>query len=192
MRARRLCLKTIDPQSKSFLVMRRLYRLQQRLAITTPEASALLFIAFVLLVGFSSQHFGLQKSAFGAEDYTSLHEDFAARSAAEPDSGEAVVAVDSTDEAATASPAPRSRRSAKQPPVRMNLNTASERLLQRLPRVGPKIAERIIAYREAHGPFAEPSHIVRVRGIGPKTYEQMEPYLFVDEADLESETTAQE
>ena len=49
------------------------------------------------------------------------------------------------------------------------------------------MAERIVAYREAHGPFAEPSHIVRVRGVGPKTYEKLAPYLFVEEAELAEE-----
>lgn len=167
-----------------------LYRLQQRLAITTSEATALLFVAAVLLVGFAAQHFQAQDSSVGADHYAALHEELAARSA--PLAADTTDA-DSTDSTrvATTEPAPRSR-SAKAGPVRMNLNTASERLLQRLPRIGPKMAERIVAYREAHGPFARPSHVVRVRGIGPKTFEQMEPYLFVNEADLEADTLAQE
>lgn len=163
--------------------MHRLYRLQQRLALTAPEASALLFVSIVLFVGFGARHFQAQATAFDGTHYAALHEDFAARSAA-PDS----LAADTTAaEAVAAAAAPRSRRSAKAAPVRMNLNTASERLLQRLPRIGPKMAERIVAYREAHGPFAEPSHIVRVRGVGPKTYEKMAPYLFVEEAELVEE-----
>lgn len=158
--------------------MHRLYRLQQRLAITTSEASAILFFAAVLLTGFVAQHVQSQ-SPYDAETYAALHADFAERSAAP------VVAVaDSTEEEAglvvAASTTRRSSR-AKETPVRMNLNTASARLLQRLPRVGPKMAERIIAYREAHGPFARASHIQRVRGIGSKTFEKMEPYLFVEE-----------
>lgn len=168
------------------------YRLQQRLAITTPEASTLLFVAFVLLVGITVQHLQARDAPFGPDHYAALHAEFAARSVP--------LASDSTDadstgsdsmRVAAAEPSPRGRR-AKQGPVRMNLNTASGRLLQRLPRIGPKMAERIVAYREAHGPFAKPSHVVRVRGIGPKTFEQMEPYLFVDEADLEVDALAQE
>lgn len=166
-----------------------LYRLQQRLAITTAEATALLFVAAVLLVGFAAQHLQAPDAPVGADHYAALHEELAARST--PLAADTTDA-DSTDstQVAVAEPTTRSR-STKAGPVRMNLNTASERLLQRLPRIGPKMAERIVAYREAHGPFARPSHVVRVRGIGPKTFEQMEPYLFVDEADLEAEAITQ-
>lgn len=160
--------------------MHRLYRLQQRLSITTSEASAILFLAAVLLTGFAAQHFQAQATPYDADTYAALHADFAARSEAPMPE---IAAADSTGgEAAVAVAAPRSRR-AKEAPVRMNLNTASSRLLQRLPRVGPKTAERIIAYRESHGPFARPSHIQRVRGIGPKTFAKMEPYLFVESED---------
>lgn len=166
--------------------MHRLYRLQQRLAITTPEASALLFLAAVLLTGFAARHFQAQATPFEASYYAELQADFAARSQAPlpvsvADSTGETTQADAVAEDAVAEAAPGARASrGKEPPVRMNLNTASSRLLQRLPRVGPKTAERIIAYREAHGPFTRASHIVRVRGIGPKTFEKMEPYLFVD------------
>lgn len=167
--------------------MRPLYRLQQRLAITTPEASALLFLAAVLLTGFAAQHFQSQAVPFDEATYAALHDELAAR-AVPADSTESDSTATDTASAATAAAAPSRSRRAKDAPVRMNLNTASERLLQRLPRIGPALSARIVAYREAHGPFAQPSHIVRVRGIGPKTFEQMEPYLFVDEADLVTAT----
>lgn len=154
--------------------MRFLYRLQQRLAITTPEATALLFVAAVLLVGITAQHLDAQRTPFGPDHYAALHDTLAARSAP-ADSAEA-------GSAAAAAPArARWSRSAKAGPVRMDLNTASEQELQRLPRIGPRLAERIVAYREMYGPFARPAHVVRVRGIGPKTFEQLEPYLFVGE-----------
>ncbi len=161
--------------------MPRLYRLQQRLALTSAEASALLFVAVVALVGLTAQHLDAQRAAFGPDHYAALYDELAARSAP-ADSTEA----DSTaaDSVAATAEAPARIRSAKPGPVRMNLNTASAGQLQRLPRIGPKMAERVIAYREEHGPFARASHVVRVRGIGAKTFEQLEPYLFVDEADL--------
>lgn len=157
--------------------MHRLYRLQQRLAITTPEASALLFLAAVLLTGFVAQHFQAQATPYDASYYADLHADFAARSAAPLAD---TTAQEGSSESLVAAAPVASKRRGKETPVRMNLNTASERLLQRLPRVGPKTAARIVAYREAHGPFARPSHIQRVRGIGPKTFAKMEPYLFVE------------
>lgn len=170
--------------------MHRLYRLQQRLAITTAEASALLFVAVVSLVGVTAQHLDARRAAFGPDHYAALYDELAARTAladsTEADSTEAdSTAADSAAVRADA-PAPRRRR-AKPGPVRMNLNTASAQQLQRLPRIGPKMAERIVAYREAHGPFARASHVVRVKGIGPKTFEQLEPYLFVDDAEPDSD-----
>lgn len=161
--------------------MHRLYHLQQRLAITTSEASALLFLAAVLLTGFVAQHVQSQATPYDAGTYAALQADFAERSSA-PMVAVADSAGHEAELVTEAVPVPRSRR-AKEAPVRMNLNTASVRLLQRLPRVGPKTAERIVAYREAHGSFARASHIQRVRGIGPKTFEKMEPYLFVEEED---------
>jgi competence ComEA-like helix-hairpin-helix protein len=175
--------------------MRPLYRLQQRIAITTPEAGAILFVAAVLLVGFAAQRHQAGHAAVGPDPYAALHDELVRRAAPLPaDSTETdSTAVDSTGALrgtaaeGTAGPATRGR-GAKPGPVRMNLNTASEQQLQRLPRIGPKMAERIVAYREEHGPFARPSHVVRVRGIGPKTFEQLAPYLFVDEADAGSES----
>ncbi len=55
---------------------------------------------------------------------------------------------------------------------KVELNTASEAELETLPRVGPAIAARIVAYR-ARRAFRRPSHIQRVKGIGPKTYQRM-------------------
>jgi len=40
-----------------------------------------------------------------------------------------------------------------------------------LKRIGPKYAERIIEYREKNGPFKTPEDIMKVKGIGPKTFE---------------------
>ena len=169
--------------------MHRLYRLQQRLAITSAEASALLFVAVVTLVGITAQHLDAQRAAFGPDHYAALYDELAARSTAADSTEADSTAADSVAAglaAAERAEAPARSRSAKPGPVRMNLNTASAQQLQRLPRIGPKMAERIIAYREEHGPFARASHVVRIRGIGPKTFEQLEPYLFVDEADLAS------
>ena len=68
-------------------------------------------------------------------------------------------------------------RGRKPPPVPTNLNTATEAELQRLPRVGPAIAARIVAYRQANGRFQHPEDIQEVKGIGPKTFEKMAPWI---------------
>ncbi|MFQ5839836.1 MAG: ComEA family DNA-binding protein, partial [Candidatus Methylomirabilales bacterium] len=53
----------------------------------------------------------------------------------------------------------------------ININTASRQELMRLKRIGPAYADRIIEYRETYGPFQRPEEIMRVKGIGPKTWE---------------------
>ena len=54
---------------------------------------------------------------------------------------------------------------------KININTATVTELAKLKRVGKKFAERIVQYRETNGPFAKAEDIMKVKGIGPKTYE---------------------
>jgi len=54
---------------------------------------------------------------------------------------------------------------------KININKASAEELTQLKNVGPKYAERIVQYREEHGPFEHPEDIMKVPGIGPKTWE---------------------
>ncbi len=61
----------------------------------------------------------------------------------------------------------------------VDINTADVAELERLPKVGPALARRIVAEREAHGPFRRSQDLSRVKGIGAKTYELLEPYVTV-------------
>lgn len=54
---------------------------------------------------------------------------------------------------------------------KVNLNTADASALDTLPRVGPAMAERIIAWREANGAFTSVDDLLGVSGIGQKTFE---------------------
>ena len=62
---------------------------------------------------------------------------------------------------------------------RININTASAGQLQLLPRVGPALAARIIEFRTANGPFKAPEELMRVKGIGEKSFTLLEPYVVV-------------
>ncbi|TFG92514.1 MAG: helix-hairpin-helix domain-containing protein [Syntrophobacterales bacterium] len=53
----------------------------------------------------------------------------------------------------------------------ININTAPVEQLIKLKRIGPAYAERIIQYREANGTFTNSEDIMKVKGIGRKTYE---------------------
>lgn len=55
----------------------------------------------------------------------------------------------------------------------ININTASFEELQELPGVGPAYAERIIEWREEHGPFTEKEQLLEIRGIGERRLENM-------------------
>ncbi|CAN5616772.1 hypothetical protein BH10ACT7_BH10ACT7_28310 [soil metagenome] len=62
---------------------------------------------------------------------------------------------------------------------RVNLNTADAAALDTLPRVGPAMAERIIAWREANGSFTAVEDLLGVSGIGDKTFEALKDLVTV-------------
>ena len=55
----------------------------------------------------------------------------------------------------------------------VNINTADEKELDKLPGVGPAMAKRIVEYRTENGAFQSPEEIKRVKGIGDAKYEKM-------------------
>jgi competence protein ComEA len=59
----------------------------------------------------------------------------------------------------------------------VDINRADWPELVQLPNVGETIAKRIVESREKDGPFRDHNDLRRVRGIGPKTLENLRPYL---------------
>ena len=55
----------------------------------------------------------------------------------------------------------------------VNINTADEKELDKLPGVGPAMAKRIVEYRTENGAFQAPEEIKRVKGIGDAKYAKM-------------------
>ncbi len=60
----------------------------------------------------------------------------------------------------------------------INVNTATQEQLELLPGVGPTTATRILEFVKKK-PLTHASQLMRVKGIGRKTYERMRPYLVV-------------
>ena len=77
------------------------------------------------------------------------------------------------------SPAPARSRRTERPIGVVNLNTATVEELQTLPSIGPVLAKRIVEYRNTHGPFQRPEELIEVKGIGPRTFERLRPYVTV-------------
>ena len=59
---------------------------------------------------------------------------------------------------------------------RIDLDTAGAEEIVRLPRIGPALAARIVADREANGPFGSLEGLDRVSGIGPSVLAAVRPY----------------
>lgn len=62
---------------------------------------------------------------------------------------------------------------------KINLNTASEKELELLPGIGPAVAQKLVAYRAKHK-FGDTTHVMRIKGIGRKTYDRIKPFLAVE------------
>jgi competence protein ComEA len=61
----------------------------------------------------------------------------------------------------------------------ININTATAAELTALPHIGPALAQRIVDYRNAHGPFAAIADIRLVRGIGQGIFAKIKDLITV-------------
>src|SRR6266851_7864079 len=61
----------------------------------------------------------------------------------------------------------------------VNINQATSPEIARLPRVGAKLADRIVAHRTQHGAFKRAEDLMEVKGVGEKKFASLKPYLAV-------------
>ena len=59
----------------------------------------------------------------------------------------------------------------------LDLDTATAESLERLPRIGPSLAKRIVADRDSLGPFGSLEGFQRVKGVGPAMVRALAPYV---------------
>ena len=69
----------------------------------------------------------------------------------------------------------------KAPLTSIDINRASAEELAKLPGVGSELARRIVAYRSQHGPFHRVEDLLVIRGIGPKKWRTLKPYLRLEQ-----------
>ncbi len=67
--------------------------------------------------------------------------------------------------------------------VGVELNTASAPLLTRVSGIGPAMARRIVDHRNEHGAFRSRGDLLRVPGLGAKTFEQCAGFLRIRESE---------
>ncbi|NLI60589.1 MAG: RNA-binding transcriptional accessory protein [Clostridiales bacterium] len=61
--------------------------------------------------------------------------------------------------------------------VGVDLNTASSSLLQYVAGISKTVSQNIVAYREEIGKFSSRKELLKVKGLGPKTFEQCAGFL---------------
>ncbi|MBP7787194.1 MAG: RNA-binding transcriptional accessory protein [Longilinea sp.] len=74
--------------------------------------------------------------------------------------------------------------------VGVDLNSASPALLTHISGIGPKLAERIVAYRDEHGVFRKREDLRKVSGLGPKSFEQCAGFLRIRNGDQPLDASA--
>lgn len=67
--------------------------------------------------------------------------------------------------------------------VGVELNTASAALLQYVAGIGPTLAKKIVSHRDEHGQFGSRQALLKVSGLGPKTFEQAAGFLRVKQSE---------
>lgn len=69
----------------------------------------------------------------------------------------------------------------------IDVNAAGLSELDLLPGIGPALGQRIIDYRDEHGPFRRLEDLQKVSGIGPRTLEKMRPLISLGDGGYTSE-----
>lgn len=132
---------------------------------TAAERQAVAFLATVALLGGGVrllQAFTFERALAAAEA---------------PVAEDAIAAqLDAVDAARRAKTGSRTRtKTATDAPIDPDVATESE--LDRLPRVGPALARRIVANRDSFGPFGSLEELQRVKGIGPALAAGLAPHV---------------
>lgn len=61
----------------------------------------------------------------------------------------------------------------------VDLNKASENQLTEVPGIGPSLAKRIVEFRNENGDFRRVEDLLKIRGIGEKSFQKIRPHVTV-------------
>ena len=61
----------------------------------------------------------------------------------------------------------------------LNLNTATQADLEKLPGVGPAMAKQILDYRQKNNGFKKVEELMNIKGIGEKSFLKLKPLVTV-------------
>jgi competence protein ComEA len=61
----------------------------------------------------------------------------------------------------------------------VDLNRATQQELTGVPGIGKVLAERIVKFRDRHGPFRRVEDLLKVKGIGEKSFDKLRPHVTV-------------
>lgn len=159
-------------------------RFQRKIGFTRNESYVVLFLTSSLLVGGGIQ---LARSVTGTNfDYTEEDQEFERRSillAAEDSLGGSEGYGSNRDSVSIKTSKNKkddqSRKLRLPGKEQININSATKQQLMQLPGIGEATAERIILYREEHGPFSSVQQLMEVKGIGKKKLERLLPFIAV-------------
>jgi competence protein ComEA len=65
------------------------------------------------------------------------------------------------------------------PVAPVDLNKASESQLVEVPGIGPSLAKRIVEFRKENGDFRRVEDLLKIRGIGEKSFQKIRPHVTV-------------
>ena len=147
--------------------------LQNLFGFTRNEIKVILFLTVTFLAGLSIRGFRFMSDPGDSPSTDYSHQDsiFIARSRA--------LLSDTADQAdQQRGLAGSDQRRNEIQPGSLDLNSATKNELMKLPGIGAAYSERIIAYRQRHGPFKSLDELEHVKGIGKKTVQRIS--VFVD------------